>query len=886
MTLFVLVSLFFFTQHAAAQKSGALTDKGVVGVGIGGQGSGSTFLDTVGNSILGPSSPVASNPGQSAADVPCADVAGPIPTRVDITCGIAKILNYIADGIFGNTLQLANEAVAGAIKVNFGLSDASNDSFVKAGWPIMRDVANLFFVFILLWIALATIFDFEEFSAKRLLPRFVLSALLINFSLAIGVLVISLANTVGAFFYAQVGDISSLVRIAAPAMQIVKDQTNPDVNIELKAQQDKKAQLDDLYKKTEITFQYKGVGALFGGSSLSTSKISGADCLTMYNQALKGEAATDVDIRTAKAEACAKAAGKLWKAADFIYLNTKNDGIAMILAKQFVLKLILYVPMIFILFSIAALMIVRYVSLLFLLTLGPLAFLALILPGTQSHWGDWWKKLINWSVFLPVFSILFYISIKTLDALNAQQGGASMLSYMLTLAFMLATLLVAQQLGVHGANFAANLGKKWANGARDWAKGRATYARQRAAGTAASVGLQAGLGRIPLVRTALGRAAATGEQARKDEEKRRLGFAKNLTAKDRANWLANKSGSEAAAFLNSLDEKGRKETLGVMSYGDQMRAMNKLRGVNSEHLVRDFTGDPRVYLRAVNEKFRNLEGGEADSDFQKEVNQIIASRFKDAAAQNLSSDFITSNVGKQWLQQEGTDEQIKAIGGSIRGIRALNIALGPNFNANDYKGKGTSDFLNSTAARAIFRRGNRIYENLRKGEGQTIPKGYLTTEELNKRVLEEGNRAEANFRKEMDALREEMGALNEIKIEEDEIKAMIPSQISRLKLTPQYQGRSDAELEDIARLVIKNDRAVELAAGVKKRTDKEKEKIDKKAKEVRTKAEKRAREDLLSAGKMKEKGVNITPEALEKFVKNQQEGGGEEKPEEKKETKK
>jgi len=53
---------------------------------------------------------------------------------------------------------------------------------VNQGWTIVRDFCNMFFVLILLVIAFSTILRREQYSAKQLLPKLVLAAILINFS--------------------------------------------------------------------------------------------------------------------------------------------------------------------------------------------------------------------------------------------------------------------------------------------------------------------------------------------------------------------------------------------------------------------------------------------------------------------------------------------------------------------------------------------------------------------------------------------------------------------------------------------------------------------------------------------------------------------------------
>ena len=61
---------------------------------------------------------------------------------------------------------------------------------IETGWTICRDMCNLFFVMFLLVIAFATIFRVQAYSAKALLPKFIIAIFLINFSKVIATIVI------------------------------------------------------------------------------------------------------------------------------------------------------------------------------------------------------------------------------------------------------------------------------------------------------------------------------------------------------------------------------------------------------------------------------------------------------------------------------------------------------------------------------------------------------------------------------------------------------------------------------------------------------------------------------------------------------------------------
>lgn len=78
---------------------------------------------------------------------------------------------------------------------------ATYQSFITSGaviegWVVVRDLANMFFVVILLIIAFATILHFEDYNYKKWLPKLILMAVLINFSKTICGLLIDVAQIV------------------------------------------------------------------------------------------------------------------------------------------------------------------------------------------------------------------------------------------------------------------------------------------------------------------------------------------------------------------------------------------------------------------------------------------------------------------------------------------------------------------------------------------------------------------------------------------------------------------------------------------------------------------------------------------------------------------
>ncbi len=85
-------------------------------------------------------------------------------------------------------------------------SDFVNTPTVKMGWLIVRDLCNMFFVLVLLAIAFATILRVESYNAKRLLPKLLIMAVLINFSKTICGLIIDFAQIIILTFVAAFAD--------------------------------------------------------------------------------------------------------------------------------------------------------------------------------------------------------------------------------------------------------------------------------------------------------------------------------------------------------------------------------------------------------------------------------------------------------------------------------------------------------------------------------------------------------------------------------------------------------------------------------------------------------------------------------------------------------
>jgi hypothetical protein len=142
-----------------------------------------------------------------AAFAPKADAAA--------TFSIPDIFGWIADNTVGNFVRgliffingvftalsawimgIGQGALSWVISSDFiGMSMTGTDNpIINYGWPIIRDIANIFLVLSLVVIGLGMIMGIEEYQAKRTLPRLIGIAILINFTPVICGLIVDFTN--------------------------------------------------------------------------------------------------------------------------------------------------------------------------------------------------------------------------------------------------------------------------------------------------------------------------------------------------------------------------------------------------------------------------------------------------------------------------------------------------------------------------------------------------------------------------------------------------------------------------------------------------------------------------------------------------------------------
>lgn len=327
---------------------------------------------------------------------------------------------------------------------------------IKNAWTAVRNVSNIFFIFILLIIAIATILRRESYGAKQLLVRLILVALFINFSYTITLYIILPANSLADFFVTTILNDDSLnmtqYKDSKEIVHAFLDGIRPGLLFDKLGDPD-----DPLAKEIE---GYNGI-----------------------QEQLKAVPVSDT----------------LQK---LLYTITGTFlGIILILFTAFVLL------------AGGFLFILRVAILWILMVLSPLAFLLMILPKTKEWGTRWWSLLINQAIFPAIFLFFFNIAVTIAINNNVRKifhvdnlDGGNLINfiafYVIILTFLYLSIWAARELGAYGAStamgWASSLKKTATNAVGAIGAGTAYYT----AGAAARR-LQSGLGEEGMARMQL-----------------------------------------------------------------------------------------------------------------------------------------------------------------------------------------------------------------------------------------------------------------------------------------------------------------------------------------------------------------------------------------------
>lgn len=106
------------------------------------------------------------------------------PTHAQSTLSVDSILEVMADFAFSiaSTITKGIVLIIDVLIPVMTYNDFTNNPVVSAGWAIVRDTVNMFFVVVLIIIAVGTIFGHKRFQWQQQVPQLLIWAVVINFS--------------------------------------------------------------------------------------------------------------------------------------------------------------------------------------------------------------------------------------------------------------------------------------------------------------------------------------------------------------------------------------------------------------------------------------------------------------------------------------------------------------------------------------------------------------------------------------------------------------------------------------------------------------------------------------------------------------------------------
>ncbi len=183
--------------------------------------------------------------------------------------------------------------------------------------------------------------------------------------------------------------------------------------------------------------------------------------------------------------------------------------------------IILFLVTAFVMFSLALILIARFVVLIFLIIIAPIGFAGLIVPKLENTAKNWWSTLFEQTITAPILLLLLYIALAVItdqqfltgtsrDWLGfvANTNGTAnysgfaniMLSFLIAMGLLLFVVVAAKRLGAKGADMAT----KWAGAATF---GATAFGLRYTAGLTSNAAARKVRENRLLNRTALGRLA-------------------------------------------------------------------------------------------------------------------------------------------------------------------------------------------------------------------------------------------------------------------------------------------------------------------------------------------------------------------------------------------
>ncbi|MGB3008866.1 MAG: hypothetical protein WBB33_00730 [Candidatus Saccharimonadales bacterium] len=333
-------------------------------------------------------------PGNQTAVTPIAPlVQFAAPENVNTTASdeeivcVAGALGYITCPLLDISAKMIR-FIAVLLDVVFNFQALNNDS-IRGVWSIFANLANisLAVVFLIVVMSQASSIGISNYGVKRMLPRIVAAAILINMSFYVCALAIDVSNVLGHNMMGFIGNLTS----------------------------DRLAQTNAVAQRTPAC---QVIGQSVGRT--------GAEVWKWTNPVGWGAQAVGVDddIENATGWVGGKIGGLFGSrtaCSMAIMAAGLMGGIGVITLIIAVILIAVFIAFI----TTVALAFMRYTILIFLVILAPLAFAAWVLPGTEGLFKKWWNLFLKLLMIYPIAMFMFGASMFAASVIGAvvSDGG-------------------------------------------------------------------------------------------------------------------------------------------------------------------------------------------------------------------------------------------------------------------------------------------------------------------------------------------------------------------------------------------------------------------------------------------------------------------------------
>ncbi|MCX6787786.1 MAG: hypothetical protein NT108_01315 [Candidatus Kaiserbacteria bacterium] len=302
---------------------------------------------------------------------------------------------------------------------------------IGVAWRIFRDIGNIALIFGFLAIGITTILDVDWYGGgKKMLPMLIVAAVFLNFSLFISEAVIDSGNLFATQFYTQInGGVSAGQKLSLPNSGLSSVVTNAQ------------PAMSSLERET-----------------ISNKIMSQLKLQKLYSAALNPNK-----------------------------LAYKPNNMSLIN----IMGILLFIIAAFVMFSLAFVLIARFIYLIFIIITSPIGFAGLAVPQLKGLADQWWKGLFDQTITAPVLLLLLYIALAVITDAHFMSFGvipdyagylqdangnynlsglASMLlSFIVAMGLLLAVTISSKKLGAFGGEWATKTAGKLSFGATAWA---------------------------------------------------------------------------------------------------------------------------------------------------------------------------------------------------------------------------------------------------------------------------------------------------------------------------------------------------------------------------------------------------------------------------------